>query len=261
MTGTSLEVRAQDGTVTGAVELDPEFFGVQPNVHLMHQVVTAQLAAGRSGTQSTRTRAEVSGGGAKPYKQKGTGRARQGSTRAPHFAGGGVALGPKPRKYRQRTPRKMVNLALRGALSDRASAGHVVVVEGWAFEVPNTKAAQAALSSLGLTGRAMVVLSRGDELAFKSFRNLTEVDIVLSGELSAYDVLCSDTVVFTRQTLPGNNSWAEAPAVKAPATKTPPAKTPPADAPGAEAPAAEAVTSSPTPDEEAGTAPETEGEA
>jgi large subunit ribosomal protein L4 len=179
----------------------------------MHQVVTAQLAAARSGTQSTKTRAEVSGGGAKPYKQKGTGRARQGSTRAPHFAGGGVALGPKPRSYRQRTPRKMVQQALRGALSDRAGAGQVFVVDGWDFDLPSTKAARAALEALGITGKAMVVLSRGDERAFKSFRNLSEVDIVLSGELAAYDVLCSDSLIFTRQTLPGDSSWAEAVAV------------------------------------------------
>jgi large subunit ribosomal protein L4 len=179
----------------------------------MHQVVTAQLAAARSGTQSTKTRAEVSGGGAKPYKQKGTGRARQGSTRAPHFAGGGVALGPKPRSYRQRTPRKMVQQALRGALSDRAGAGQVFVVEGWDFDLPSTKAARAALEALGITGKAMVVLSRGDERAFKSFRNLSEVDIVLSGELAAYDVLCSDSLIFTRQTLPGDSSWAEAVAI------------------------------------------------
>ena len=207
---TSLDVRSQDGTVTATVTLDPEVFGVQPNIPLMHQVVTAQLAAARSGTQSTKTRAEVSGGGAKPYKQKGTGRARQGSTRAPHFAGGGVALGPKPRSYRQRTPRKMVQQALRGALSDRAGAGQVFVVEGWGFDLPSTKAARAALEALGITGKAMVVLSRGDERAFKSFRNLSEVDIVLSGELAAYDVLCSDSLIFTRQTLPGDSSWAEA---------------------------------------------------
>ena len=207
---TSLDVRSQDGTVTATVTLDPEVFGVQPNIPLMHQVVTAQLAAARSGTQSTKTRAEVSGGGAKPYKQKGTGRARQGSTRAPHFAGGGVALGPKPRSYRQRTPRKMVQQALRGALSDRAGAGQVFVVEGWDFDLPRTTAARAALEALGITGKAMVVLSRGDERAFKSFRNLSEVDIVLSGELAAYDVLCSDSLIFTRQTLPGDSSWAEA---------------------------------------------------
>ena len=207
---TSLDVRSQDGTVTATVTLDPEVFGVQPNIPLMHQVVTAQLAAARSGTQSTKTRAEVSGGGAKPYKQKGTGRARQGSTRAPHFAGGGVALGPKPRSYRQRTPRKMVQQALRGALSDRAGAGQVFVVEGWDVDLPRTQAAPAALEALGITGKAMVVLSRGDERAFKSFRNLSEVDIVLSGELAAYDVLCSDSLIFTRQTLPGDSSWAEA---------------------------------------------------
>jgi large subunit ribosomal protein L4 len=224
LTVTSLEVRSQDGTVTATVDLDPEVFGVEPNVPLMHQVVTAQLAAARSGTQSTKTRAEVSGGGAKPYKQKGTGRARQGSTRAPHFAGGGVALGPKPRSYRQRTPRKMVQQALRGALSDRARAGQVLVVEGWDFDVPSTKAAQTALSTLGITGKAMIVLSRGDERAFKSFRNLAEVDIVLSGELAAYDVLCSDSVVFTRQTLPGNSLWAEAPAASGTAGGAPQAE-------------------------------------
>jgi large subunit ribosomal protein L4 len=219
--------------VTASVELDAEVFGVQPNIHLMHQVVTAQLAAGRAGTQSTKTRAEVSGGGAKPYKQKGTGRARQGSTRAPHFAGGGVALGPKPRSYRQRTPRKMVQLALRGALSDRALAGQVLVVDGWDFEVPSTKAALAALASLGITGKAMIVLSRGDERAFKSFRNLTEVDIVLSGELAAYDVLCSDSVVFTRQTLPGSNSFTEAPLTAPPADRAANSSAPkPADAAG-----------------------------
>jgi large subunit ribosomal protein L4 len=202
-----LDVRAPDGRVTGAVELDAELFGAKPNVPLMHQVVTAQLAAARAGTQSTKTRAEVSGGGAKPYKQKGTGRARQGSTRAPHYAGGGVALGPKPRSYRQRTPRKMVQLALRGALSDRAMAGQVVVVDGWDFEVPSTKAASTALSALGLSGRPLLVLSRDDETAYRSFRNIPGIDLVLDAELAAYDVLCSDWLVFTRRTLPGKSSW------------------------------------------------------
>ena len=208
-----LEVRAQDGTVTATVELDPAVFGLQPNVPLMHQVVTAQLAAARAGTQSTKTRAEVSGGGAKPFRQKGTGRARQGSTRAPHYAGGGVALGPKPRSYRQRTPRKMVQLALRGALSDRAGSGQVAVVDGWDWEVPSTKDALAALTTLELTGRVLIVLSREDQRAYKSFRNLAGVDLVLVPELNAYDVLCSDWVVFTRTTLPGNSTWGEAPAV------------------------------------------------
>jgi large subunit ribosomal protein L4 len=213
--GTTLapvEVRSQHGTITATVVLDPEVFGVEPNVPVMHQVVTAQLAAARSGTQSTKTRAEVSGGGAKPYRQKGTGRARQGSTRAPHYAGGGVALGPKPRSYRQRTPRKMVQLALRGALSDRAASGQVAVVEGWDWEVPSTKDAMAALTTLGLDGRVLVVLSREDERAFKSFRNISGVDLVLAPELNAYDILCSDWVVFTRGTLPGNSTWGEPPA-------------------------------------------------
>jgi large subunit ribosomal protein L4 len=207
-----VEVKTQHGNVTATVELDPALFGVQPNIPLMHQVVTAQLAAARAGTQSTKTRAEVSGGGAKPYRQKGTGRARQGSTRAPHYAGGGVALGPKPRSYRQRTPRKMVQLALRCALSDRAAAGQVAVVDSWDWEVPSTKDAVAALSTLGLTGRVLVVLAREDERAYKSFRNVSGIDLVLVPELNAYDVLCSDWVVFTRATLPGDSTWGAAPA-------------------------------------------------
>jgi large subunit ribosomal protein L4 len=205
-----LDVRTMDGTVTGTVALDDEVFAVQPNVPLMHQVVTAQLAAARAGTQSTKTRAEVSGGGAKPFKQKGTGRARQGSTRAPHYAGGGVALGPKPRSYRQRTPRKMVQLALRGALSDRASSDRIVVIDKWEFDVPNTKVARATLDTLGTDGRVMVVLARDDEKAYKSLRNLTGIDLVMVGELAAYDVLCSDWLVFSRATLPGVNEWADA---------------------------------------------------
>jgi large subunit ribosomal protein L4 len=210
-----LEVRSQHGAVTATVELDPAIFAVKPNVPLLHQVVTAQLAAARSGTQSTKTRAEVRGGGAKPYRQKGTGRARQGSTRAPHYAGGGVALGPKPRSYRQRTPRKMVQLALRGALSDRAASGHVAVVESWVWDVPSTKDAQASLSTLGLTGRVLVILARDEERAYKSFRNLPGVHLSLDSELAAYDVLVSDWVVFTRKTLPGNSTWGEAPVATA----------------------------------------------
>src|SRR5688572_31021961 len=129
----SIDKRKQDGTSVGTIELPEAYFGVQPNVPVMHQVVTAQLAAARAGTQSTKTRAEVRGGGAKPWRQKGTGRARQGSSRAPHFTGGGVALGPKPRKYNQKTPKKMVQLALRSALTDRAAEGKVMVVESWPF--------------------------------------------------------------------------------------------------------------------------------
>jgi large subunit ribosomal protein L4 len=202
----TVEVRTPKGGSAGTVELDAGFFAVTPNVPVMHQVVTAQLAAARAGTQSTRTRAEVSGGGKKPFKQKGTGRARQGSERAPHFTGGGVALGPKPRSYRQKTPRKMVQLALRSALSDRAAGGRVVVVDAWSWDQPSTRAARDALAALGLDGRILVVLSRRDEEAYKSFRNLPEVQVILAGELNAYDVLCSDWVVFTRQTLPGGVS-------------------------------------------------------
>jgi large subunit ribosomal protein L4 len=199
----TVERRTAAGETAGTVELDESVFGIQPNVPVLHQVVTAQLAAARAGTQSTKTRAEVSGGGKKPFKQKGTGRARQGSERAPHFTGGGVALGPKPRSYRQKTPRKMVQLALRSALSDRAAEGKVAIVDRWPWAEPSTKAAQAALDVLGLDGRVLVVLSREDEDAYKSFRNLTEVQLLLVGELNAYDVLCNDWVVFTSETLPG----------------------------------------------------------
>ena len=207
-----LTVRSQGGAVSGSVGLDPTVFSVEPKMALIHQVVTGQLAAARRGTQSTKTRAEVSGGGAKPYRQKGTGRARQGSLRAPHYQGGGVALGPKPRSYRQSTPKKMVRQALYGALSDRVASDHVAVVDSWSFELPSTKSAKEALEGLGVSGRVMVVLSRDDEKAYKSFRNIPWVDVVLAGELAAYDVLCADWVVFTRDTLPGGNSWTEAPA-------------------------------------------------
>jgi large subunit ribosomal protein L4 len=197
-------VTVKDGTGgdAGSVELDDTLFGVEPNIPLMHQVVTAQLATRRAGTQSTKTRAEVSGGGAKPWRQKGTGRARQGSTRAPHWQGGGVALGPKPRSYKQRTPKKMVRLALASALSDRAAEGKVVVVESWGFDAPSTKTAKALLGSVGAEGRALVVVGRDDVVAAKSFRNLPEVHVLLASELNAYDVLCSDVVVFSRATLP-----------------------------------------------------------
>jgi large subunit ribosomal protein L4 len=164
--------------------------------------VTAQLAAARSGTQATKTRAEVRGGGAKPYSQKGTGRARQGSTRAPHFSGGGVALGPKPRSYRQRTPKKMVRLALYSALSDRAADERIVLIDRWGWELPKTKDALAALDALDLGGRVLAVLSHDDVVADRSFSNLPEVDTVLASELAAYDVLRSDWVVFTDRTLP-----------------------------------------------------------
>jgi len=178
---TRVDVRSPDGSKLRPVELDPAVFGIEPNVAVMHQVVTAQLAAARSGTHSTKTRAEVRGGGKKPWRQKGTGRARQGSSRAPHWSGGGVAAGPKPRDYRQRTPKKMVQLALRSALSDRASEEHV--------------------AAFALDGKVLLVLAHADEVAYRSFRNLPDVQLILAGELNAYDVLCNDWIVFTEATL------------------------------------------------------------
>lgn len=199
----TVKVLDRTGKDSGSVELADEIFGIEPNVAVMHQVVTAQLAARRSGTQSTRTRAEVSGGGAKPYRQKGTGNARQGSIRAPHFRGGGVALGPKPRSYAQRTPKKMKALALRSALSDRAAEGKVVVLDDWGFDRPRTKDAVALLEAIGVEGRALLVVRPDDTATQKSFRNLGQVHVVTPGELNTYDVLVSDVVVFTTDTLPG----------------------------------------------------------
>jgi len=187
---------------TGSATLPAEFFGIEPNIPVMHQVVTAQLAHRRSGTQSTKTRSEVRGGGIKPFGQKGTGNARQGSIRAPHFSGGAVALGPKPRKYSQRTPKKMIALALRSALSDRALDNKVVVVDKFSFDKPSTKDASLLLNSLGIDGKIMIVIDRTDVNAAKSFRNLTKVQVVETGELNAYDVLCNDWLVFTQSSLP-----------------------------------------------------------
>lgn len=198
----NVTVKTPAGTDAGTVELDASYFGIEPNVPVMHQVVTAQLAARRAGTQSTKTRSEVRGGGAKPWKQKGTGRARAGSTRSPNFIGGGVALGPKPRSYAQKTPKKMIRLALRSALSDRASESKVVVVDEWKFDTPSTKGAIAALSALGIEGRVLLVLDRADVGSWKSFRNLGHVHIIEAAELNTYDVLVSDYVVFTKSTLP-----------------------------------------------------------
>jgi large subunit ribosomal protein L4 len=215
------------------IELDPAVFGVKPNMAVLHQVVTAQLAAARSGTQSTKTRAEVSGGGKKPWRQKGTGRARQGSTRAPHWTGGGVTHAPKPRSYRQKTPRKMVQLALRSALSDRAADSKVVVVEDWDFgPTPSTKAAKSLLGELRIEGKVLVVVTHDDHTASLSFRNLENVHVLLSGELNAYDVLCSDYLLFTRASLPGGQSTS-APTAPAPAPETPAATTDEAEDEGA----------------------------
>jgi large subunit ribosomal protein L4 len=221
--------RSQDGTELGSIDLDPPTFGIVPNKDVLHQVVTAQLAAARAGTQSTKTRAEVRGGGAKPFRQKGTGRARQGSTRSPQWIGGGVALGPKPRSYAQKTPKKMVQLALRSALSDRALGNKIVVIDQWTFEVPRTKDAVAALSALGLKGRILLVLGVEDGYADRSFGNLTDIQTIVSSELNAYDILCNDWIVFTDATLPGGDASDGPPAAKAPA-KAAPANAAPAPA-------------------------------
>ncbi|MEV4760258.1 50S ribosomal protein L4 [Micromonospora sp. NPDC049559] len=204
---TTVDILTAEGTKGGSVELPDSVFDVQANIALMHQVVVAQLAAARQGTHKAKTRGEVAGGGKKPYKQKGTGRARQGSIRAPQFAGGGVVHGPVPRDYAQRTPKKMKAAALRGALSDRARAGQVHVVETFVGgEKPSTKAAIATLNKVTEAKRVLIVLSATDELNWLSLRNLrnTEqqrVHLIEAGQLNTYDVLTADDVVFTKDAL------------------------------------------------------------
>ncbi len=195
-----LDVRTPDGSTDGQVDLPADVFDVQANVPLMHQVVVAQLAAARQGTHSTKTRGEVAGGSKKPYRQKGTGNARQGSTRAPQFVGGGTVHGPTPRDYSQRTPKKMKAAALRGALSDRARGGQLhVVSQVMHGEKPSTKEAKATLRALTDAKRVLVVLDRGEERAWLSLRNLPNVHIVETGQLNTYDVLVNDDVVFSRE--------------------------------------------------------------
>jgi large subunit ribosomal protein L4 len=199
----TVERKSLAGVTLGTVDLEPAFFGVTPNMAVLHQVIKAQLAAKRSGTQSTKTRKEVRGGGRKPFNQKGTGGARQGTIRAPHYPGGGIALGPKPRSYEQKTPKKMIRLALYSALSDRASLSRVAVIDSFAtWSLPKTKDAVTALSTLGLEGKILIVLDRDDKVAFRSFRNLMNVKTIDAGELNAYDVLDCDWLLFTDATLP-----------------------------------------------------------
>ncbi|MEZ5112436.1 MAG: 50S ribosomal protein L4 [Nocardioidaceae bacterium] len=183
---------------TVKVDLPAEIFDVDANIALIHQVVVAQQAAARQGTHATKTRGEVRGGGRKPYKQKGTGRARQGSTRAPQFAGGGIVHGPQPRSYDQRTPKKMKAAALRGALSDRARDGRVHVVESLGLDKPSTKAAVKALNELTNNRRQLVVLERDDAITWLSLRNVTDVHILAVDQLNTYDVLLADDVIFTK---------------------------------------------------------------
>nr|WP_258947582.1 50S ribosomal protein L4 [Lentzea californiensis] len=198
----TVEIRTPDGKTAGSVELPASVFDAQANVALLHQVVVAQQAAARQGTHSTKTRGEVSGGGKKPYRQKGTGRARQGSTRSPQFVGGGVVHGPQPRDYSQRTPKKMKAAALRGALSDRARANQVHVVSGLVDgDTPSTKTARKVLESVTQARRVLVVLNRTDEVAWVSVRNLQHVHVIAPDQLNTYDVLVNDDVVFTKDSL------------------------------------------------------------
>jgi len=202
MSGITIDVLDASGETAGTAELPAEVFDVQTNVPLIHQVVVAQLAAARQGTHATKTRGDVRGGGRKPYKQKGTGRARQGSIRAPQFTGGGVVHGPTPRDYTQRTPKKMKAAALRGALSDRARHGRVhvlsAVVDG---ESPSARSAAGLLAKVTDRGNLLVVVEREDRLSALSLRNLPQVHLLVADQLNTYDVLCSDDVVFTRGAL------------------------------------------------------------
>ncbi len=195
----TVEVRTPSGATAGTAELPAEIFDAPANIPLMHQVVVAQLAAARQGTHSTKTRGEVSGGGTKPYRQKGTGRARQGSIRAPQFTGGGIVHGPQPRDYSQRTPKKMKAAALRGALSDRARDGRVHVISALVTgDAPSTKTARTVLEALaGQSTKLLVVITRADEVSRRSLRNLPSVHVLTFDQLNTYDVLSNDEVVFT----------------------------------------------------------------
>ncbi|MGI3782589.1 MAG: 50S ribosomal protein L4 [Janthinobacterium lividum] len=198
----TIDVRTPEGSTAGTVDLPAELFDVTANIPLIHQVVVAQLAAARQGTHSTKTRGEVRGGGRKPYRQKGTGRARQGSTRSPQWAGGGISHGPQPHGYAQRTPKKMIAAAIRGALSDRARDGRVhVVSELVVGDVPSTKKALAALAAVSTTDKVLVVLRRDDEVSWVSLRNAVTVHVIAVDQLNAYDILVADEVVFTAGSL------------------------------------------------------------
>ncbi|WP_194817297.1 50S ribosomal protein L4 [Nocardia sp. XZ_19_385] len=206
----TLPVREIGGKTNGTVDLPAEIFDVTANISLMHQVVTAQLAAARQGTHSTKTRGEVRGGGKKPYRQKGTGRARQGSTRAPQFVGGGTVHGPQPRDYSQRTPKKMKAAALRGALSDRARNERIhVITELVAGQAPSTKIAKTFLAEISDRKKFLVVVGREDLAAWKSVANLENVLPIAPDQLNTYDVLNSDEVVFSVEAL---NAFVHGPA-------------------------------------------------
>jgi large subunit ribosomal protein L4 len=223
---TKVDVLDVAGKKAGSVELPADLFDVQANVPLIHQVVVAQLAAARQGTQSTKRHGEVSGTGKKPFKQKGTGRARQGSVRAPQMRGGWVSHGPKPRTYEQRTPKKMIAAAIKGALSDRARNGRLHIISEFAIgTAPSTKAAAAVLAQLTQRRNVLVVLDRSDDLSYKSLRNLQNVHVLPVDQLNAYDILLSDDLVFTKAALdayiagPGKGASVKAVATSAEAAK------------------------------------------
>ena len=196
------DLYSADGTKTGSVTLSADIFGIEPNTAVMHQVVTAQLAARRAGTHSTKTRSEVRGGGRKPWRQKGLGRARHGSIRSPQWAGGGVAHGPKPRDYSQRTPKKMKRLALRSALSARAADGKIKVVETFdVWEKPKTKNAVSLLESMDISGKVLLLAEDHEKTAIKSFRNIEGVIASSVGQANTYDVLWAETIVMSQGTL------------------------------------------------------------
>ena len=257
-------------TIDAALPVD--IFGVQTNIPLIHQVVTAQLAAARQGTHDVKSRGEVRGGGKKPYRQKGTGRARQGSIRAPQYAGGGVVHGPTPRSYDQRTPKKMKAAALRGALSDRARSGRLHVVESLvAGDVPSTKAAVAAIAELTTRRRVLVVVQREDALTARSLRNVNELVVLTFDQLNTYDVVLSDDVIFTQAAFEAfvaarSSEGAETIALSAavveadaqPAAK-PAKKAPAKKAPAAKASAAKAEPKAAEPASAQADAPATEG--
>ncbi len=194
----ALDVLGTDGKKTGTVDLPASVFDVKTNIPLIHQVVTAQLAAARQGTHSTKRRGEVSGTGAKPFKQKGTGRARQGSIRQPEHRGGGIVHGPKPRDYSQRTPKKMIAAALAGLLSDRLRGERIHVVDSFGVDAPSTKAASGFLKTFTAEQKTLVVLDREDEIGYLSVRNLGNVHVLVADQLNAYDIVRSDDIVFTK---------------------------------------------------------------
>jgi large subunit ribosomal protein L4 len=209
---TTVAVRSAMGETSaaiGEVVLAPELFEAQVNVPVMHQVVVAQMNARRAGTRNTKTRGEVSGGGRKPYRQKGTGRARQGSIRAPHYVGGGTVFGPHPRDYTQKVPRKMRALALRSALSDRAREERIIVVDTLSFDRPRTKDALALLESAGIVGKVLVVLDEPNENAWRSFRNLPQAHMITVDQLNTYDIIAREWLMFSRAALEKLNARAE----------------------------------------------------